>query len=281
MFLSQPGSNLHVPAHCCSAINEQADRLGLTPFLDQLRGISTPKQRTLGLQSRRKAIPENAASLTAQPRQPYQPAQSPAFGRPVSPPAMQPVIPRQNVAANAVAPAAAASSTGAGMAKGVAADVREASAVVKQTVAADAAARGMPPLSAAVQTVPPAVTAEAPASAPAPAAPPPAATAAAAPAAVAAAAAATTLLEPLPQAGPVQPRAANVSGLWAKDAARTDTAAFERCLDVMHLSGLQKVTARLIEGLDIKQVRIETHTFCSKHRPSLCMRQSLLLLMLY
>ncbi|WIA20826.1 hypothetical protein OEZ85_005180 [Tetradesmus obliquus] len=43
------------------------------------------------------------------------------------------------------------------------------------------------------------------------------------------------------------------SGLWVKDAARSDLSGYEAMLDVLGLSGMQKVTARLIEGVEIQQ----------------------------
>lgn len=53
------------------------------------------------------------------------------------------------------------------------------------------------------------------------------------------------------------PADVNLSGLWERDASRSDTAGYERTLDVLQLSGLQKVTARLIDGIDI--VQSESH----------------------
>jgi hypothetical protein len=47
------------------------------------------------------------------------------------------------------------------------------------------------------------------------------------------------------------PEPVDLSGLWGRDAARSDAAGFERALDVLRLSGLQRVTARLIEGMQV------------------------------
>jgi hypothetical protein len=46
----------------------------------------------------------------------------------------------------------------------------------------------------------------------------------------------------------------DVSGIWAKDESRSDLAAYERSLDLLGLSGLQRLTAKLIDGLEILQV---------------------------
>lgn len=56
-----------------------------------------------------------------------------------------------------------------------------------------------------------------------------------------------------PPAPPAAPRTVDLSGLWARDDSRSDAAGLERSLDVLRLSGLQKVTARLIEGIEVKQ----------------------------
>lgn len=50
-------------------------------------------------------------------------------------------------------------------------------------------------------------------------------------------------------APPRQP--VHLNGLWERDMARSDLEGFEASLDVLQLGGLQRVTARLIEGLDI------------------------------
>ncbi|KAF8062701.1 SPAC3H8.02 [Scenedesmus sp. PABB004] len=73
----------------------------------------------------------------------------------------------------------------------------------------------------------------------------------AAPAVVAAAAAQPG--PPPPGAQQQQGRPVDLSGLWVKDPARSDQEGYERQLDMLGLSGLQKVTARLIEGLEISQ----------------------------
>ncbi|KAF6252276.1 hypothetical protein COO60DRAFT_1554152 [Scenedesmus sp. NREL 46B-D3] len=46
---------------------------------------------------------------------------------------------------------------------------------------------------------------------------------------------------------------ADFSGLWVKDAARSDSRGYEAMLDVLGLSSMQKMTARLIEGIEIQQ----------------------------
>lgn len=43
----------------------------------------------------------------------------------------------------------------------------------------------------------------------------------------------------------------DLSGLWQKDPNRSQQAEYERCLDIWQISGMQKATARLIEGLEI------------------------------
>eukprot|EP00879_Flechtneria_rotunda_P006527 GHRR01006860.1.p1 GENE.GHRR01006860.1~~GHRR01006860.1.p1 ORF type:complete len:354 (+),score=133.89 GHRR01006860.1:626-1687(+) len=45
----------------------------------------------------------------------------------------------------------------------------------------------------------------------------------------------------------------DLSGLWVKDRDRSDMAGYEEALDVLGLSSMQKVTARLIDGIEIKQ----------------------------
>ncbi|GIL77303.1 hypothetical protein Vretimale_3040 [Volvox reticuliferus] len=45
---------------------------------------------------------------------------------------------------------------------------------------------------------------------------------------------------------------ANLTGLWEKDSAASQVEAYELLLDVLELGGLQKVTARLIDGLDLR-----------------------------
>lgn len=60
-----------------------------------------------------------------------------------------------------------------------------------------------------------------------------------------------------PGGAPSHQAAANLSGLWARDERRSDMAAYERSLDVLGLSGLQKMTAlKLIDGVEIRQVRV-------------------------
>ncbi len=56
------------------------------------------------------------------------------------------------------------------------------------------------------------------------------------------------------QSAPLPPAPADLSGVWVKDVARSDAAGFEASLDVLGLSGLQRVTERLIEGIEITQV---------------------------
>jgi hypothetical protein len=47
---------------------------------------------------------------------------------------------------------------------------------------------------------------------------------------------------------------ANLSGVWGKDERRSDLAAFERSLDLLGINGVQRVTAKLIDGIEIRQV---------------------------
>ncbi|GBF91799.1 hypothetical protein Rsub_04904 [Raphidocelis subcapitata] len=61
--------------------------------------------------------------------------------------------------------------------------------------------------------------------------------------------------QPQPPQPPQPPRPADLSGLWAKDEAASDLAAYERSLDLLGLSGLQKLTAKLIDGMEIRQAR--------------------------
>jgi len=62
-----------------------------------------------------------------------------------------------------------------------------------------------------------------------------------------------------PPLQPPPPSDINLSGLWAKDAARSDLGAYERSLDLLGLSGLQRATAKLIDGIEIRQVaRVHT-----------------------
>ncbi|KAJ9525016.1 hypothetical protein QJQ45_005947 [Haematococcus lacustris] len=57
-------------------------------------------------------------------------------------------------------------------------------------------------------------------------------------------------LELLEQAGAaVRPQ--DLAGLWAKDPVASDVEGYERALDLWQISGAQKATARLIEGLEI------------------------------
>ncbi|CAK0785388.1 hypothetical protein CVIRNUC_008596 [Coccomyxa viridis] len=57
-----------------------------------------------------------------------------------------------------------------------------------------------------------------------------------------------------PQESSTAETSQNLSGVWIKDANRSDLAAYERALDLMGLNGLQKTTAlRLIEGVEIQQ----------------------------
>ncbi|KAG2440187.1 hypothetical protein HXX76_004300 [Chlamydomonas incerta] len=46
---------------------------------------------------------------------------------------------------------------------------------------------------------------------------------------------------------------ADLTSLWEKDGAASQVEEYEAMLDVLELGGLQKVTARLIDGLDLKQ----------------------------
>lgn len=43
-----------------------------------------------------------------------------------------------------------------------------------------------------------------------------------------------------------------VSGIWRKDLDASDSAGYEAMLDALGLNGLQRTTARLIEGMEIK-----------------------------
>ncbi|KAI8476594.1 MAG: hypothetical protein J3K34DRAFT_516468 [Monoraphidium minutum] len=45
-----------------------------------------------------------------------------------------------------------------------------------------------------------------------------------------------------------RPPPVDLSGLWAKDEARSDLAGYERILDLLGLGGLQRLTAKLIDG---------------------------------
>lgn len=47
----------------------------------------------------------------------------------------------------------------------------------------------------------------------------------------------------------------NLTGLWEKDPAASQLKEYEELLDLLGLGGIQKVTARLIDGLDIKQAQ--------------------------
>lgn len=64
-------------------------------------------------------------------------------------------------------------------------------------------------------------------------------------------------------------RDVDLSGLWVKDEGRSDLEAYERSLDMLGLSGLQKVTAKLIDGLELKQASGRMGAFVCK---SLCVR---------
>jgi hypothetical protein len=48
------------------------------------------------------------------------------------------------------------------------------------------------------------------------------------------------------------PRAA-LAGVWARDEARSDGAAYDKMLDVLGLTGLQRLTARLIDGIELAE----------------------------
>ncbi|GLC42560.1 hypothetical protein PLESTB_001114000 [Pleodorina starrii] len=59
-----------------------------------------------------------------------------------------------------------------------------------------------------------------------------------------------------PASLPFRPSAsssADLTGLWEKDPAASQVEEYESMLDVLELGGLQKVTARLIDGLDVRQ----------------------------
>ena len=43
-------------------------------------------------------------------------------------------------------------------------------------------------------------------------------------------------------------------GVWSKDTGASDSAGFEAMLDVLGLSGLQRMTARLVEGFELRHV---------------------------
>jgi hypothetical protein len=61
---------------------------------------------------------------------------------------------------------------------------------------------------------------------------------------------------PATQAAPQEPEPpapVDLSGLWVKDAAKSDGPAYEKSLEVLQLSTMQRVTARLIEGIDMTQ----------------------------
>lgn len=61
---------------------------------------------------------------------------------------------------------------------------------------------------------------------------------------------------PATQAAPQEPEPpapVDLSGLWVKDAAKSDGPAYEKSLQVLQLSTMQRVTARLIEGIDMTQ----------------------------
>jgi hypothetical protein len=71
----------------------------------------------------------------------------------------------------------------------------------------------------------------------------------------AAASAAVVTVQPEVQEDITEPPAqvveVNLTGLWQKDPNRSQQAEYERCLDIWQISGMQKATARLIEGLEI------------------------------
>jgi hypothetical protein len=73
----------------------------------------------------------------------------------------------------------------------------------------------------------------------------------------AAAAAAVTAPATRPTVTPAVKHVApvNLTGLWVLDKEASDLVAYEAALDLLALSGLQKMTARLIEALEVKQVR--------------------------
>ncbi|KAG2489744.1 hypothetical protein HYH03_011851 [Edaphochlamys debaryana] len=86
--------------------------------------------------------------------------------------------------------------------------------------------------------------------------PPPVAAAPVAPAPAPAAAAAAPTASPAAPAAPAAPfNPAALAGIWEKDLALSDTANYERALDAWQISGVQKATAKLIEGLELAAVR--------------------------
>jgi hypothetical protein len=82
----------------------------------------------------------------------------------------------------------------------------------------------------------------------------------------AAASAIATPVAPPAVAPAVKPTAApvNLTGLWVLDKEASDLVAYEAALDLLALSGLQKMTARLIEALEVKQVGAA----CERHVPN-------------
>lgn len=46
----------------------------------------------------------------------------------------------------------------------------------------------------------------------------------------------------------------NSAGVWSKDLEASDSAAYEVMLDLLGLTGLQRVTARLLEGIEVQHV---------------------------
>jgi len=54
------------------------------------------------------------------------------------------------------------------------------------------------------------------------------------------------------QQGAAGGQAVDLTGVWEKDSASSNAQSYEAMLDLLGLSGLQRVTARLIEGLDIR-----------------------------
>lgn len=57
--------------------------------------------------------------------------------------------------------------------------------------------------------------------------------------------------------------AVNLSGLWARDNERSDVAGYEASLDLLGIKGIQRATAKLIDGVEIKQVGFSlVHDMC-------------------
>ena len=56
---------------------------------------------------------------------------------------------------------------------------------------------------------------------------------------------------------------ANLSGLWMKVPELSQIAEYEKVLDLWEISGMQKATAKLIEGLEIQHVGNKFHVRCA------------------